>query len=275
MIKFISDSSCDIDSYNDTAIEAVPLRIYTSERDFVDTKDLDIHEMLDYLLSYSGRSYTACPSTESWLNAFEGGDEIYVTTMTSNLSGTYRSACVAKDMFLEAHPDAKICIVDTLTTGPEMRLTLEKIIEWKKAGHSFEDIEKNVSEYVSSTRLFFAFKSLHNFAQNGRVNKAVAALVERLNIRITGTASVDGDIKPMHKCRGERSVIDRMVTEITEAGFTGGKLRICHIENEDLATQVGSRIVELFPQTNLAVYPAKGLCSYYGERGGIIIGCEC
>ena len=75
MIKFIADSSCDTRNYNDTNIDIASLRIYTEERDYLDDENLDIHEMLDYLLNYKDRSYTACPSTQSWLNAFEGGDE--------------------------------------------------------------------------------------------------------------------------------------------------------------------------------------------------------
>lgn len=275
MIKFVTDSSCDNYRYGDTDIAVAPLKIYTAEREFVDTTDLDVHEMLDYLLGFSGRSYTACPSTESWLDAFAGGDEIYVVTMTSHLSGTYNSACAARDMYLESHPDAKICIVDTLTTGPEMRLTVEKIIEWRNAGKSFEEISSEIGSYVSKTRLFFAFKSLHNFAQNGRVNKAIALLIEKLNIRITGTASIDGDIKPMHKCRGEKNALERVITDIKEAGFRGGKFRVCHIENEALALQLCERIRALYPDADIESYPARGLCSYYGERGGIIIGCEC
>lgn len=275
MYKFVADSSCDIDIYDDVKIETVPLTISTDERDFVDTMDMDVHEMLDYLLAYKGRSFTACPSTDCWLKAFEGADELYVIAMTSYLSGTYNSACVARDIYLESNPDAKICIVDTLSTGPEMRIVIEKMIEWKKAGKSFEEISSEVKKYNDSTRLFFAFKSLHNFAQNGRVNKVVAAMVEKLNITIIGTASEEGNIKPGQKCRGTKKVVSHLTEEITGAGFRGGKLRICYIENEELADLVADSVKFVYPETDVAIYPARGLCSYYGERGGIIIGCEC
>lgn len=275
MFKFVADSSCDVDMLDGVKIETVPLTISTDERDFVDTMDMDVHEMLDYLLEYKGRSYTACPSTESWLKAYEGADELYVIAMTSHLSGTYNSACVARDIYLESNPDAKICIVDTLTTGPEMRLTIEKMIEWKKAGKSFEEISAGVKDYLDSTRLFFAFKSLHNFAQNGRVNKLVAAMVEKLNITITGTASEEGNIQPGQKIRGTKKVVGHMLDEMTNAGFKGSKVRIVHIENEELANLVSESIKASYPGAEIVIYPARGLVSYYGERGGIIIGCEC
>ncbi len=275
MIKYVTDSSCDTINYDGIDVAVAPLRIYTSERDFVDNEDLDVHEMIEYLLSYKDRSYTSCPSTESWLQAYEGGDEIYVITLTSNISGTYNSACAAKEEYIKDHPQARILVVDTLSTGPEMRLILEKIIEWKKEGKTFEEISKYVEDYKKTTRLFFAFKSLHNFAQNGRVNKVLASMIAKLNISIIGTASEKGDIEPQIKCRGINNVLTRLTEELTKAGFHGGKLRICHIENKELAEKLGQKIKDLYPETDLCIYPARGLCSYYGERGGIIIGCEC
>ncbi len=275
MIKYVTDSSCDTINYDGIDVAVAPLRIYTSERDFVDNEDLDVHEMIEYLLSYKDRSYTSCPSTESWLQAYEGGDEIYVITLTSNISGTYNSACAAKEEYIKNHPQARILVVDTLSTGPEMRLILEKIIEWKKEGKTFEEISKYVEDYKKTTRLFFAFKSLHNFAQNGRVNKVLASMIAKLNISIIGTASEKGDIEPQIKCRGINNVLTRLTEELTKAGFHGGKLRICHIENKELAEKLGQKIKDLYPETDLCIYPARGLCSYYGERGGIIIGCEC
>ena len=275
MIKYVTDSSCDTINYDGIDVAVAPLRIYTSERDFVDNEDLDVHEMIEYLLSYKDRSYTSCPSTESWLQAYEGGDEIYVITLTSNISGTYNSACAAKEEYIKDHPQARILVVDTLSTGPEMRLILEKIIEWKKEGKTFEEITKDVEDYKKTTRLFFAFKSLHNFAQNGRVNKVIASMIAKLNISIIGTASEKGDIEPQIKCRGINNVLTRLTEELTKAGFHGGKLRICHIENKELAEKLGQKIKDLYPETDLCIYPARGLCSYYGERGGIIIGCEC
>ncbi|MCR4903380.1 MAG: DegV family EDD domain-containing protein [Butyrivibrio sp.] len=274
-MKYVTDSSCDTLTYAGEEVNVAPLRIYTSERDFLDTPELDVHEMLDYLLSYKDRSYTSCPSQDAWLKAYEGGDEIYVITLTSNLSGTYNSACAARDMYLQDNPNAKILVIDSLSTGPEMRLILEKIIEWKKEGKTFEDISADMPAYLSSTRLFFAFKSLHNFAQNGRVNKVLASMITKLNISILGTASPDGNIEPNIKCRGINNVISNLSAEMTKAGFKGGKLRICHIENEELATKIGNKMKELYPTTDICIYKAHGLCSYYGERGGVIIGCEC
>ena len=74
MIKIIADSSCDLKEFPDLPFETVPLTLSTDEKSFVDDPDLNVSEVLDYLYSHNGRSYTACPSTQSWLDAFEGAD---------------------------------------------------------------------------------------------------------------------------------------------------------------------------------------------------------
>ena len=275
MVKFVADSSCDLKEYPGIDFETVPLSISTDERNYVDTPDLDVHEVLDYMASYHHRSFTACPATQLWLDAFEGADEIYVVTITSGLSGTYSGANVAKDLYLSDHPDAKICVVDSLATGPGEVLLLEKMVEWKKEGKSFEYISEEIINYRNSTRLFFGLASLHNLAQNGRVPKIIASAIGIMNIRILGTASATGTIDPIAKCRGDKKILLKLLEEVKNAGYHGGKIRICHIENEDFANQIIDSLRQEYGEIDINSIPARGLCSYYAERGGIILGCEC
>jgi DegV family protein with EDD domain len=274
MVKFIADSSSDLLEMQGVYFESVPLTIYSDEFSYTDDHDIDIKEMLDKLEKYKGRSYTACPSAESWLNVFEGSEEIYVLTMTSALSGTYNSAAVAREMYLQKHPDVKIHIFDTLSTGPEMRLLLEKLVELKKDGFSFEEVCKRAEKYLAKTRLFFSFQSLHNLAQNGRVNKVLASAIGALGISVFGTASTAGMIEAVGKCRGDKKVIATFLKQMKAAGFKNGKVRIGHIENEKLAKKLHQVILEVYPKADVLVYPSRGLCSYYGERGCIMLGCE-
>lgn len=275
MYKIVADSSCDFTEYPGVDFVSVPLTLSTSEKEYVDDADLDVHAMMEYMTNYNARSYTACPSMERWLHAFEGSDEIYVITITSGLSGTYNGACTAKDMYLADHPDTKICVFDSRSTGPEMRLLMEKIVELKEAGKSFDEVCEAIKAYQATTRLFFSFQSLHNLAQNGRVNKVLASALGMLHICIMGTANEEGVIEPIAKSRGEKALIATFVKEIKKAGYKGGKLRICHAENEALAEKVTAALQETYPDLDVMIYPARGLCSFYVERGGIILGCEC
>ena len=275
MIKFIADSACDLKEFSDFTFETVPLSLSTDERTFVDDIQLDIHELLDYFYSHHGRSYTACPSAQAWLDSFEGVDEAYVVTITSGLSGTYNGACLARDQYIAEHPDAKILVVDSLSTGPGEVLLLEKMAEWKKDGKSFEEISREIIEYRNSLKLFFGLRSLHNLAMNGRVNKLIASAIGIMNIRILGTASKEGTIDPIAKCRGDKKVIETTMKELRQCGYHGGKVRICHVENEEFAAQFAESIRAEYGDIDIRSIPARALCSFYAERGGIILGFEC
>lgn len=273
--RIISDSSCNIWELEGVDFKTVPLTISTDEKTFVDDEDINVHEMLDYLVEYKDRSYTACPSVDSWIESFEGADEIYVVTLTSGLSGTFNSALVAKKLYNEQNPNVNIYVVDSLSTSSEQLLIVEKIMALKKEGCSFGEVCEKIEKYKSRTRLFFAFKSLHNFAQNGRVPKILAQAIGVLGISIIGTASEEGKVKPISKCRGSKAVITNLVNQLKEAGYKGGRLNVCHVENEDLAVLFKQKVENIYPDADINIYPSRGLCAYYGERGGIMVGCEC
>ena len=273
--RIVSDSSCDIWGFEDVDLVTVPLTISTGEKTFVDDDTLDVPAMLDYLAAYKGRSYTACPSMESWLKAFEGADVIYVVTMTGTLSGTYNSALAARQVYLEQHPDAKILVMDSLSTSADQLLLVEKLRDLVLAGRSFEEISREMAAYQKKTRLFFAFRSLHNFAQNGRVPKIVAQAIGAFGISVIGTASEDGRVKPTSKERGKKAVVTNLLSQIINAGYHGGRLRVCHVQNEELARQIVDAVKAKFAVSDIRILPSRGLVAYYSERYGVVIGCEC
>lgn len=274
MMKIIADSSANIPALAGASYQSVPMTIRAGERDFVDDETLDTHELLDYLAAHNGKSGTACPSLDVWLKAFEGADEIFVITITSSLSGTCASAMAARDVYLQSHPDTKIHVFDTLSTGPEMQLLAERIAALYAMGLSFDVICEKAREYLATTYLLFRLKSLHNLAQNGRVSKLTAGAVGILGIQILSTASSEGTIQPVEKCRGEKKTREAMVQHILDAGYRGGKVRIHHAENPDAAGALAASLRERFPEADIEILPCAGLCSYYAERGGVIVGFE-
>lgn len=274
MIRFTADSSCDLPRIPGMEISFVPMIISTDERSFTDNAHLNITEMLDYLASYRGRSYTACPSVDGWMTTFEGADEIYALTITSGLSGSYNAAMAAKQLYLHDHPDAKIAVFDSLSTGPELLLILEMLKTLTDEGLPFEAVEAQIREYQERLRLFFSLQSLHNLSQNGRVSKVAAAAVGVLGIRIVGTASPEGTLAQLGKCRGDRKAIPELMSHMTAAGYQGGKVRITHVENPELAEKYAAAFREKWPDADIAISLSGGLCSYYAERGAVLIGIE-
>ena len=273
--KIVADSSCDMWELNGVDFAVAPITISTDNKHYVDNQELDVHLMSEDLAKYKGVSHTACPSVGSWLDCYEGYDEVFVITLTGTMSGTYNSAMTAKGIYEEENDNVKVHVFDSLSTGPEMRLLIEKLKDFIEEDLPFEEIVEKGQDYLNHSRLFFALKSLHNFAMNGRVSKTVASAIGVLNISIFATASEEGTIQQISKCRGEKKVVKSMIEHLENAGYHGGKVRISHADNLKLAHNVRDKILELYPHADIIVYPMGGLCTYYAEIGGLLVGCEC
>lgn len=274
MTRIVADSSCNIKTLENTDFISVPMTLYTDDVTYADDETLNLEEMVSYFEKYNGRSYTSCPNVEAWLNAYEGADTVYVVTLTSALSGTYNSAMAAREIYLSEHPDAKIEVFDSKSTGPEMHLIIEKIASLVKQGCDFEEVCTKTRRYMATTKLIFALGSLHNLSQNGRVNKMIASAVGVLGVSIIAKASDEGDIKPISKARGEKRIVSKLIDEMEKLGYKGGKVKMCHILNENVAIALANSLKEKFEKVEIEFYKATGLCSYYAERGGLIVGLE-
>ena len=274
MIKLIADSSSDCPALAGIPAAYVPLVISTEARSFTDDGTLNVGDMLSYLAEHKGRSYTACPSVDAWLRAFEGGDEIYVVTITSALSGSFNSAMAARMLYRQEHPEAKVAVFDSRSTGPELHLILEKLQDCIARGLPFEQTVQEVEAYQQHTGLLFCLHSLHKMAQNGRVNKVVAAAVGVLGIRIVGKASDEGTLAQLAKSRGDRKALPEMIEQMRQAGYTGGKVRLTHVENPALADGFAGQLLAAWPDADVQIAASTGLCSYYAESGAIMVGFE-
>lgn len=273
-IKIVADSSCDLFEIPNIEFECAPMKISTAEREFVDDEALDVDEMVDYLYNYKGKSKSSCPNTGDWLNAFDDADEIYCITITSGLSGSYNSAFAAKQIYESENEGKKVCVFDSLSAGPELALIIEKIVECVESGMTFEEVCENVSAYMKKTGLVFMLKSLKNFANNGRVSPIVAKLVGVAGICIVGKASDEGTLEPMHKCRGEKNSLETLVSDLSAEGFASGKVSIGHCQNEAAAEKLKGLILEKFENASVEIHKFRGLCSFYAEKGGVLVGFE-
>lgn len=273
-IKIVSDSSCDLSSLEGVSFTTVPLKIITNDREYLDNELLNVSEMIKELREYKGRSRTSCPNVQEWKDAFESADEIFAITITSSLSGSYNAAVAAKKLWEEENPKKRIHVFDTLSAGPEIALIIEKLRDLIVQGEDFDSISKKVTEYQKRTHLLFSLESMHNFAQNGRVNKIVASAAGVMGIRILGTASQEGTLEIIKKTRGRSKAIATFLPEMKSRGYCGGKVNIGHCFNEEGAKELATIILSQFQDAEVNIYPMRGLCCYYAEKGGILVGFE-
>ncbi|MBQ3095862.1 MAG: DegV family protein [Clostridia bacterium] len=274
-VKIVADSSADMLTLDGISFTSVPLKIITAEREYVDDADLDVEGMIKNLDAYKGKSSTACPSPADWLAAFGDVERVFCVAITSSLSGSCNAAKIAKRDYEELHPDRRVCVIDSLSAGPELRLIVEKIAEMVEAGCEFEEICEKIEEYRKhNTGLVFMLESLKNLANNGRVSPLAAKAAGLLGLRLVGKASDRGTLEPLEKCRGERRALETLRRVMQEFGCTGGKLRIAHAGNLPAAETLQAMLKELWPAADIQISRCRGLCSFYAERGGMLIGFE-
>jgi DegV family protein with EDD domain len=272
--KIVADSSADIFALGGVPFESTPLKIITADKEFVDDASLDVLAMVNYLQSYKGKSSTSCPNPADWLAAFGDADEVFCATITGTLSGSYNAAMVAKATYEEQNPGKRVFVLNSLSAGPEIALMIERLKELINEDKSFDDICSEISKYTQKTGLLFMLESMKNLANNGRVSPLVAKMAGLLGIRVVGKASDRGDLEPLDKVRGEQKALETIVQHLKELGLKRGKVRIAHCFNEAAGKQLKALIKEKFEKVQVTIHRCKGLCSFYAEKGGMLVGFE-
>ena len=272
--KIVADSSANIRTLQHTDFAVAPLKVLAGRREFVDDATLDVEKMITWFAGHKGKSHTSCPNPEDYLQAFGDADDIFCVTITSGLSGSWNAATIAAEMYTTAHPERRVHVIDSLSAGPELALLIEKLESCITEQMPYEDICREIDQYQTQTGLLFMLESLKNFAANGRVSPAVAKIAGVLGIRIVGRASVQGTLEPMHKCRGEHKALQTIVNELRAAGLSQGKVRIAHCQNEAAAQTLQQMLLQQIGPLDVQIHPCLGLCSYYAEKGGLLVGFE-
>ena len=276
--KIVADSGCDYRQLAkpaiDTTFVSVPLTIQVADQIFVDDANLDIDQMMETMYATSEASKSACPSPDDYLRAFEGGENIIVVSLTGTLSGSHNSAQLAKNIYLEDHPETNIHVIDSLSAGGEVDLLVDKLNELIEQGLSFDEVVQAITTYQEKTKLLFVLAKVDNLVKNGRLSKLIGTVVGLLNIRMVGEASETGTLELLQKARGPKKSLQAAYEELVKAGYAGGRIVMAQRNNEKCCQQLSDRIRETFPQADIKILPTSGLCSFYAEDGGLLMGYE-
>ena len=272
--KIVVDSSASLYTLQGVDFECVPLKIITDDAEYLDNGTMDALGMAQTLRTYKGKTSTSCPNVSDWLAAYEGADEVYAITITGTLSGCYNAAQLAAEEYQQEHPGKRVFVLDSLSTGPEQQLLAEHLRDELAAGKDFDAICAEMLRYHEHTHLLFSLESLANLARNGRVKPAVAAVARMLGIRVIGQASAAGELDVICKTRGEHGALERIVLELKEHGYAGGRVIVSHCDNPAAAERLKHMIEAVFEGAQVVVNPCGGLCSYYAELGGLLVGYE-
>ena len=273
--RIIADSSCDIfDLENKPAnmyFNTVPFVITVDDRDYVDDEKLDVGELVE-AMAVSKKSHTSCPSPADWIREFGEEDDVFAITISSNLSGSYNSACTAKQMVLENDPLRNIEILDSRGTGPSLSMTIDKLQKLIAQGLGFEEIKTEIHKFMADHKLIFALSSYHNLVNNGRMPRIAGIVLGHLGLWGVGIASEEGTIKMKKIAKGGRKTLQVIMSDFKERVADKESIVISHCQNELFAQNLRKAIEAEYPDKIVKIIPTRGLCSYYAEKGGIIVG---
>ena len=273
--RIVSDSSCDIFDLDHTSDElvfsTVPFVITVDDKDYVDDESLDVRELVK-AMSSSKKSFTSCPSPAEWIREFGDDGDVFAVTISANLSGSYNSACTAREMILEQDPGRNIEILNSRGTGPSLNMIIYKLRELIGQGCSFEEVRTGIHKYMDDHKLIFALSSYHNLVNNGRMPKIAGIVLGHLGLWGVGIASEEGTIKMKKIAKGGKKTLQVIMADLKERVADKGCVVISHCENEDFANNLKKAVQSAYADMEVRIMKTRGLCSYYAEKGGIIVG---
>jgi len=272
--KIIGDSCTDIteEMRQEGLVSLVPLTLTIEGEEFVDDETFDQKQFIEKMKKSQECPKSACPSPERYMKEFEGEEECYVVTLSSRLSGSYNSAVLAKNMYLEEHPEANIEIVDSRSASCGQALLAMKIREMKEKGMHFEEVKKKITEFRENMETRFVLESLDNLRKNGRLSRMTFTICNVLNIRPVMRAD-DGEIVKVDQVRGHNKALLRMVEHIAADAKSALKetVVIAHCNNRERAELVKKEILKRVPFKKSFIVEMAGVATLYANDGGIIV----
>lgn len=276
--KIIIDSCGELteELKKDGHFESVPLDIEVDDYHIVDDETFQQAEFLKRVKESKNCPKSSCPSPERYMQSFAGEEEnIYVVTLSSNLSGSYNSAQLAKNLYFEEHGDKKkkIHIVDSCSASIGETILGMKIQEYEEAGMEFEQIVTAVESYRDEMNTFFVLETLDTLRKNGRLSNLKAFVASALNIKPVMGATDDGMICQLGQARGMTKALDKMIESILEkTKNTENKiLAISHCNCLERAISIKDKIQKLASFKEIFIVDTAGVSSMYANDGGIVI----
>ena len=275
--KIIADSSCDLNEEikDKLKVSLVPFKIDVDDKKYVDDENLDTMELIDAMKKSPNPVRTSCPSPGDFAEQYKStaADNIFVVTISSNLSGTYNSAVLAKNIIKDTEPNKFIHVFDSKSASVGETLVAMKIHELIEEKVSHLEIIEKVEKYIKEMKTYFILESLDNLIKSGRLSKTKGLLANVLNLKPILGSDGDGNIKLFENVRGTKKAFRRLVELI---GETGEKLEekilaISHANALEKAEELKNEIQKRYKFKDIILVKQAGLSTAYANEGGIII----
>lgn len=273
--RIIGDSCTDLtdELKKDEHIFIVPLTLDVDGELFVDDESFNQKAFLDAVAASPNCPKSSCPAPESYMNLFECEGDVYVVTLSSNLSGSYNSAELAKRLYLEEHADKNILVIDSCSASVGQTIMVMKIQELVAEGKTFEEVSEAILKYRDEVQTKFVLESLETLRKNGRLSNLKAFLATALNIKPVMGSTPDGQIIKLEQSRGINKALKLMAEIIEKDSFDVANriVGIAHCNNYERALFVKEEIMKRIPFKDCIITDTAGVSSLYANDGGIVV----
>lgn len=271
--KIVADSSCDMNEDLEQKIDVklVPFKIDVDENSFIDDKDLNVLELINKMKASPNPIKTSCPSPGDFAEEYDA-DNVYVVTISEQLSGTYNSAILARDMILEKFPERFIHVFNSRSASIGETLIALKIRECIDKKLSNTHLVEQVEQFIEDMKTYFVSDDLSNLVKNGRISRAKGLLINALNIKPIMAGNHEGNIILVDKARGSKKAFKRLVEIIGETGvrFEERTLAISHANALQKALDLKEDLKK-YKFKDIIIVETKGLSTGYVNNGGVIL----
>lgn len=251
----------------------VPLTLLVDGEEIIDDETFDQADFLAKVAASKEAVKSACPAPESYMEAYSKADDIYVVTLSAELSGSYNSAVLGKNLYEEENGTKNIHVVNSRGAATTQVLIARKLNEYASQGMPFEEVVDKIEEYTTSLRTYFVLETLEVLRKNGRLSRLSATIAGALNIKPVMIGTRDGVIQKAAQARGMKKALAKMVEHMGSEGrdLTRRQFVISHCNCYERAVYVKELIKKHLHAKDVDIVDTKGVSSLYACDGGIIV----
>lgn len=273
--KIIGDSCTDltVEMKRDEHFHLVPLTLQVGDLTVIDDATFNQRMFLQKTKETPTCPKSSCPSPEAFMELYGGEEDVYVITLSANLSGSFNSAELGRKLYLEENPHKNIKVFNSRTASVGQTLIAMKIQEFAEAGKKFDEIVTLVEKFRDGLKTKFVLETLDTLRKNGRLTNIQAIICSALNIKPVLGATPEGTICKIDQARGIQKALLSMIKSIEQDVVHAGEkiLAISHCNNYERALFVKDEILKRVAFKDSFIVDTAGVSSMYAEDGGIIV----
>ena len=258
----------------DPRFESVALTLSVDGVNIIDDETFDQADFLKRVAECPECPKSACPSPERYMRAFDcEAEHVYAVTLSAELSGSYNSAVLGKNLLQEDHPGRQIHIFNSKSASVGQTLIAMKIQECEAAGLPFEQVIETVDAYIEQQHTFFVLDNLETLRKIGRLSKVKALVARELKIKPVMGSTEEGAICQLDQARGMNKALVKMAQAIVEKTADSGQktLAISHCNCHERAILLKNALEERMPIKKIVILDTAGVSSMYANDGGVIV----